>query len=219
MKVGTDAVLLSAWVNTGNIKTALDVGTGSGIISLILAARGVEKIDAIDIDKDSVEEAVNNFNNSPFHNNLSAFNTDFYSFSNSTTNKYDLIISNPPFFINDMKPENEKRKQARHTDTLSYDILIKGTTELMNKTGKLAVVLPYYESRFFIEAAKEQGLNPLRKLLIFPKPCAEPNRVNLELSFEDKEPLIDKFVIRNENGNFTRQYINLLGKYYLTING
>ena len=219
MKVGTDAVVLSAWVDLKNVSKVLDVGTGSGIIALMLAARGIKQIDAIELDKTSSEEAKENFINSPFKGEFNIFNEDFKTFKqNDNYSFYDLIISNPPFFINDMLPAEEHRKQARHANTLTYYDLITGATKLLNNGGKLAVVLPYLESRFFIKEAEKQGFSVKRKLIIFPKPCKEPNRINIELTLHSiNNPVIEKFVIRDENGKFSSQYKNLLELYYLNI--
>jgi tRNA1Val (adenine37-N6)-methyltransferase len=221
MKVGTDAVLLSTWVNLTSIKKALDVGTGSGIIALMLAARGIERVDAVEIDPPSAHEADENFKSSPFKTRLTLYHEDFVKFYTKHQNlSYDLIISNPPFFINDMRPSNPQRKKARHTDSLSYDRLIEGAFRLLDKNGIFSVVLPYNESRVFMEKAANQGFYLKRKLLIFPKPCKEPNRINLELvTSPTKTSTTEKFIIRNENGSFSEQYKNLLSPYYLNIKG
>lgn len=219
MKVGTDAVLLSAWIDITNVNKALDVGTGSGIIAMMLAARGVKHVDAVELDENSFIEASENFKNSKLDSLLTAFNTDFAIYANETNEKYDLVISNPPFFTNDMLPGNKKRLQARHTETLTFTELINGAVKLLKPVGKLAVVLPYYQSPNFIEEARKNNFFVSRKLLIFPKPCKEPNRINLEFSQVENETVTEKFIIREENGNFTSQYRSLLGKYYLNISG
>jgi tRNA1Val (adenine37-N6)-methyltransferase len=219
MKIGTDAVLLSAWVNINNINNVLDIGTGSGIIALLLASRQKDcYIDAVELDKMSAIEAGENFKNSPYANRLKIINEDFKNFNKSCNKQYDLIISNPPFFINDLRSENSKRKNARHSDSLNYNDLIEGAKKLMLKNGRFCVVLPYYESKKFIETAKENGLTISRELLIFPKPCKEPNRINIEFQLNKTEKTIhEKFILREENGKFTEQYIKLLGNYYLNI--
>ncbi len=219
MKVGTDAVLLSAWIEPGDVKTILDVGTGSGIIALMMASRTNAKVDAIDIDPDSCKEAGQNFSDSPFNKRLRIFNQGFTIFTSQSDRTYDLVVSNPPFFINDMKSENHRKNKARHTDTLSYKELCYGAAQLLNSNGRLAIVLPYTESRYFIETATQHNLFLHKKLLIFPKPCFQPNRVNLEFCKEKPAKIKEeKFIIRQESGNFTQQYVDLLGKYYLSIN-
>ncbi len=218
MKIGTDAMILSAWVDLNNVNYVLDVGTGSGIIALMMAARSDAAIDAIELDESSALEAKENFNNSPFNNRLHINQIDFKIFSEESKKQYDLIISNPPFFINDMKPENSKRKQARHTDSLTFSELSYYTRKLLDKNGRFCLVLPYSESKIFLPEASKNGLYLNKKQLIFPKPCKEPNRVNLELSCTETKAVIEeKFIIRNEQGLFTQQYVDLLGKYYTSI--
>jgi len=218
MKIGTDAMILSAWVDLNNVNYVLDVGTGSGIIALMMAARSNAAIDAIELDEPSALEAKENFNNSPFNNRLHINQSDFKIFAEESTKQYDLIISNPPFFINDMKPENSKRKQARHTDSLTFSELSYYTRKLLDKNGRFCLVLPYSESKIFIAEASKNGLYLNKRQLIFPKPCKEPNRVNLELSrIKTEEVFEEKFIIRDEQGLFTQQYVDLLGKYYTSI--
>ena len=218
MKIGTDAVLLSAWVNTVNVNNILDIGTGSGIIALMMAARTNAEVDAVEPDKESADEASENFDNSPFADRLNIYHQDIASFTDETKTKYDLIISNPPFFINDMRPENSRRKQARHSDNLSFSELCVHSKNLLKKDGRLCLVLPYFESKIFLEEAGKQELFLNKRILIFPKPCREPNRVNIELSNIKTETIThEKFIIRDEQGNFTKQYVDLLNKYYISI--
>ncbi len=218
MKIGTDAMILSAWAGVGDANNILDVGTGSGIIALMMAARSNAAIDAVELDTASAREAEQNFNQSPFASRLTIFQDDYTNYASSTTKKYDLIISNPPFFINDMRPENRLRKQARHTDTLSFNQLCTNTKKLLAGNGKFCLVLPYRESRFFLTEAESNGLFLKKKLIIFPRACKEPNRINLEfIKTRPKVITEEKFIIRNEDNSYTKQYIDLLGAYYTSI--
>jgi tRNA1Val (adenine37-N6)-methyltransferase len=218
MKIGTDAVLLGIWAEVGGVRRILEVGTGSGVISLLLASRnGNCIIDAVETDNDSCIEAGENFANSPFSARMNLIKGDFNIFAAGNRTKYDLIISNPPFFVNDMKPEDPKKRMARHTGTLSYVQLVKGVAGLLEKSGKFCLVLPYGQRRHFLDICTRYGLFPEREMLIFPKPCKEPNRVNMELGFEKKEPVSDKFIIRNENGTFTEMYLKTVENYYISV--
>jgi len=218
MKIGTDAMILAAWADVSKVHSILDVGSGSGIIALIMATRTSAMVDAVELDQSSALEAGQNFKASPFASRLSIYHNEFTTFAAGIKRKYDLIISNPPFFINDMRPDNSIRKQARHTDTLTFHKLCVNSKALLATGGKLCLVLPYRESKIFLEEAEKAKLYLNRKLLIFPKACKEPNRVNLELSHTRliiiKE---EKFIIRNEDNSFTNQYKNLLGEYYTSI--
>ncbi len=217
MKTGTDAVLLALWVPLEGVGKALDIGTGSGVISLLLAARSEQvRVDAVDIDAASAEEAKENFERSPFSGRLQAFHANVNDFAVATHKKYDLVISNPPFFINDHKPEKTGRKLARHTDTLSYGQLVAVVAKLLKPSGHFAVVLPYRESRMFVKLAEDAGLFLHRQRLIFPRPCLEPNRINLFFGTRPGLPVTEKFIIRDETGTFTRQYNDVVKNYYLS---
>ncbi len=217
MKVGTDAVLLALWTDLDSVRSVLDIGTGCGIIPLLLAARSTSvKIDAVELDADSFEEATENFSVSPFADRLRVFHSDINHFVPLFGKKYDLVISNPPFFINDHRPKHAGRKMARHTDTLSYQQLVEASWRLMKPGGRFSIVLPYRESKVFLEQAGQSRFHLQQKMLIFPKPCREPNRVNLLLGTSQTVPVTEKFIIRDEHGIFTHQYIDMVKNYYLS---
>jgi tRNA1Val (adenine37-N6)-methyltransferase len=217
MKVGTDAVLLGIWTPLESVSTALDIGTGCGIIPLLLAARCPQvQVDAVELDVASAAEASGNFLQSPYADRLWVYPSDIKRFIPADRKKYDLIISNPPFFINDHRPQHAGRKMARHTDTLSYHQLVMAVKRLLKPEGVFSVVLPYRESKIFLSMAARAELYPRRRMLIFPKPCKEPNRINLLLSRYHKNPETEKFIIRNEKGFFTSQYLEMVKNYYLS---
>ncbi len=218
MKVGTDSLLLGIWVQTENANRILDIGTGCGILALLAAACSDAQVDAVELDKDSFEEASENFRNSPFAGRLSAFHDDFNKFSGETKKKYDLIISNPPFFINDKRASEQIRSNARHGDKLNYEELCAGVVRLLDLHGRFCLVLPYDESRTFVDMAEKYGLHVSKKMLVFPKRGAQPNRINLELSFKKiRQPLVERFIIREENNIFTRQYKDFFKNYLIGL--
>jgi len=218
MRVGTDAILMGLFASIPKINKTLEIGTGCGIISLIIATKSYTQIEAIDIDRDSVEEAKKNFSNSPFYQRLKAIHADFNEFAKSHTGKYDLIVSNPPFFINDFRPADYKKKTARHSDLLTYQQICDGTVCLLNSSGKLCLVLPYDESRTFLEIASQKGLYLQRQQLIFPGRGLQPNRINLQFGFEKIDEIqTEKLTIREEDGTFTPEYIDLLKDYYIAL--
>ncbi len=217
MKVGTDAVLLALSPNLDGVEDVLDIGTGCGIIPLLLAARSTSvKIDAVELDADSFEEASANFLRSPFAGRLHAIHADINQMAPDFEKKYDLVISNPPFFINDHRPERAGRKLARHSDSLRYDQLVKAALRFVKTEGRFSVVLPYRESKVFLKLAGQSGLYLQHEMLIFPKACKEPNRVNLLLALSETVLKTTKFIIRNEEGTFTRQYLDMVKNYYLS---
>lgn len=218
MRVGTDAMLLGLFIDGSKSKKVLEIGTGCGIISLLIASRYASSIDAIDIDSASIKEANTNFERSPFHHRLKATEIDFKNFPDKYPGKYDLIVSNPPFFINDFRPDNQVKLVARHTDSMSYLDICKGAAKLLKPEGKLCVVLPFDNNTLFIEEAMKFGLHLQKQQLIFPKRSSTVNRINMQFGFA--KPIsteTSRFYIREDNGSFTDQYIRYLKDYYIGL--
>lgn len=214
MKVGTDAFILGSWLKPGpGCKRILDVGTGCGIIALMLAQRSSAQIDAIDIDQPSVEEAKSNFKNSRWSSRLCAIHapiTDFYP-----DEKYDLIVSNPPFFSNSLLPVSEKRQRAKHTTTFSPDEFVKKSENLLHSGGKLAFILPVEVSEMFTKTAIYFGFHIHELLKIIPKEGKPVNRLVVVLSlFGRSLPEEDTLVIRDKNGKYTADYKKLTADFH-----
>lgn len=215
MKVGTDAVLLGAWVEVKPTDWVLDIGTGCGVLPLMLAQRGVAKIHAVDLDEASAIEAADNFQASQWSRQLFAFHADVRKFTMQCA--YDLIISNPPFFINSFKCDADRRNQARHTDTsLTFSDLIATVRRLLKPDGRFALVLPERESHDFLSIAEQGNLCLYRKENIIPIEGKEPNRVNLELRFGKPDAFHEtELFIRHEDGTFTDEYQERVKDFYL----
>lgn len=215
MKVGTDAVLLGAWVSVKPTDWVLDIGTGCGILPLMLAQRGVAKVHAVDIDEASALEAAENFQASQWGRQLFAFHADIRHFALQCA--YDLIISNPPFFINSFKCDVDRRNQARHTDTsLTFADLIAAVRRLLKPDGRFVVVLPERESHEFLPLAEQNNLYLSRKENIIPIEGKDPNRVNLELRYGKPETFeMKKLVIRRNDGSFSDDYQSRVSDFYL----
>lgn len=217
MKVGTDAILLGRWTEVKPTDVVLDIGTGCGLLSLMLAQKGVAQVDAVDIDRASVEEAKVNFKASQWRDQLKAHCADIVEYQ--PNGKYDLIVSNPPFFSRFSKCDSERKSRARHTDlTLSNETLCQTVCRLLKPDGRFSVVLPYLESVGFLKVAESNGLHLRRRMTIIPIAGKEPNRVNLELGFGSSETVMEEeFVIRDESNRFTAQYGEFLKDYYLGL--
>ncbi len=217
MKVGTDAVLLGRWVEVWPTDVVLDIGTGCGILPLMLAQKGISQADAVDLDSVSIDEATVNFKASQWRDQLQAYCSDIADFQ--TDKKYDLIISNPPFFIRSFKCDADRKNRARHTDvTLSFDVLCESVCRLMEARGRFAVVLPVNESMDFQKVADSYGLYLSKRMTIIPIEGKEPNRVNLELQFMQSAAVLEEtFVIRRTDNRFTDQYNEFLKEYYLGL--
>ena len=215
MKVGTDAVLLGAWVEVKPSDWVLDIGTGCGILPLMLAQKGIAKVHAVDLDEPSVYEASANFDASQWRDRLFAFHADIRQFTMQCV--YDLIISNPPFFINSFKCDADRRNQARHTDSsLTFPELAGAVRRLLKPDGRFAVVLPVRESHDFIPAAAQCNLFVHSVQYIIPVEGKEPNRVNMEFRFGKPDEIKESsLVIRHADNSLTGDYHNFLRDYYL----
>lgn len=214
MKVGTDGVLLGAWSKAIEGKI-LDIGTGTGLIALMLAQRTkTALIDAIEIDKLASEDAQKNFDNSVWKERLISFNSPLQDFQ--PQKEYDLIISNPPFFINATKAPEINRNNARHTDSLSFDELISSVKRLLANTGIFSLILPINEANHFIELAQLNKLFLNRKCLVKPSPTKAAKRTLMEFSFTKKEIVEEELTIETENRHeYTKEYISLTKDFYL----
>ena len=217
MKVGTDAILLGRWVEVKPTDVVLDIGMGCGLLPLMLSQKGVTQVDAVDVDKASVEEATVNFEASQWREQMRAYHSDIVDFQ--TDKKYDLIVSNPPFFNRFSKCDSERKSRARHNDAgLSYATICREVCRLMKPEGRLALVLPLDVSLDFLNTAEQCGLYLHKRMTIIPIAGKEPNRVNLELGFGKPENVREEtFVIRDVDNRFTSQYNEFLKDYYLGL--
>jgi len=207
MKVGTDAVLLGAWVNVGDAKIILDIGTGCGVIALMLAQRSNATIDAVEPDRDSADQAKENFDLSPWKNRLRVFNKPIQEFE---TSDYDLIVSNPPFFSNSLLPPKAPRQNARHTETLSFDDLLSVAT---NK--RLAIILPTVEGELFRGKARAYGLYCNRRLAFFSRRHKPQERWLMEFAPMETDMVNETLVLYDEKEKWSMDYAALV-KEFLT---
>lgn len=216
MKVGTDGVLLGAWCPVEGMRHVLDVGTGCGVIALMIAQRNdLAQIEGIDIDHDAIEEAALNFSHSPWNDRLTATITDFNELQRDI--RYDLIVSNPPYFTDSLLPPDKARTVARHNRSLTYRQLIDGAARLLNEDGSLCLISPTDAESEIIEAATFSSL-PVRQLTrVIPVDGAAPKRTLWLLSRHDKPYHEDNLTIAHRDGTFTREYIDLTGDFYLKM--
>ena len=216
MKIGTDAILLARWVEVSENDDVLDIGTGCGLIPLMLAQKGIKTADAVEIDKDSYEEAAQNFSNSAWNSRIAAINDDIKQYADVCTKKYDLVVSNPPFFFGDNIPEKAKKGLARHTNTLSYSDLLASVKKVMKTDGRFALVLPARESATFLQEAENQGFFLEKEMKIVPIEGKEANRINMQLVVNQVDKTeSETFVLRHPDHSFTKEYKDFLKDYYL----
>jgi len=220
MKVGTDGVLLGAWCPIeNNPKSILDIGAGTGILALLLAQRTqAEQIDAIEIDEEAYEQCVENFENSPWNDRLFCFHADVEEFIDEPEDEYDLIISNPPFYSEDFKTNNEQRDLARFTDALPFDTLVETAALLLSENGVFAVIIPFKEETNFIELCANYDLFPLTATRVRGNPNSEIKRSLLAFKRYELSVLeADELVIETARHLYTPEYIELTKDFYLKM--
>jgi len=219
MKIGTDGVLLGAWTPLiNNPFNVLDIGAGTGILSLMLAQRSnAEQIDAIEIDEDAYEQCVENFEASPWGDKLFCFHAGLDEFVDEPEDEYDLIISNPPFYTDDYKSDNTSRDLARFEDALPFEELIEAAALLLSDNGIFSVIIPFKEEERFVSLCKELDLFPLKITRVKGTPTSEIKRSLLAFCRMEQTPLIDELVIEISRHNYTPEYIELTKEFYLKM--
>ncbi|MGB3508307.1 MAG: methyltransferase [Microcoleaceae cyanobacterium] len=215
MKVGTDGTLLGAWVDIYGAEKILDIGTGTGLIALMLAQRSFAEIDAVEIDTDSSIQAGENVQRSPWSDRIKIDNYSIQKYADICQKRYDLIVSNPPFFENASKAAKKARTVARHTDFLSQADLLQAAVQLLSETGRLAVIYPVEQAEYFQAKAESLGLFCYRKMYVKPMPKIPTKRILMELS-KNKLPLRENtLIIEAKQYVYTPEFIILIKDFYL----
>jgi tRNA1Val (adenine37-N6)-methyltransferase len=218
MKVGTDGVLLGAWVPIENLQSILDIGTGTGLIALMLAQRSdAEQIDALEIEDGAYEQAVENFENSDWSDRLFCYHASLQEFVDEIDDQYDLIISNPPFYTDDYKSEDKERSQARFEAALPFEELIESSANLLSKNGYFALITPYKEEEKVLKIASKNQLFPQKITRVKGTEHAEIKRSLMLFSFQDNTPIIDELVIEISRHQYTIEYKELVKDFYLKL--
>lgn len=221
MKVCTDACLFGAilaekiYRQKNKLINLLDIGTGTGLLSLQVVQKNNLSIDAVEIDKDSFEQAQQNFSNSPWSEKLRIYNTDILDFV--ADKKYDCIISNPPFYEGDLKSDNSKKNAAKHDSTLKLEQLLKVIEENLSPIGYFAVLLPYQRVDYFIALAAEFKYKVQEQWMIRPTDAHPFFRGILFFSLAPTEIVTKEISIKDSTGNYTAEFVDLLKDYYLQL--
>lgn len=217
MKLGTDSVLLGACVDVDGVKSVLDVGTGTGVIALMIAQRTEgelqPQIDAIDIDLPSVEEAKENFENSPWADRLKVFHSALQDYP---LKEYELIVSNPPYFDNSLLNPDSRKSGARHTFSLSYIDILEYASEALSAEGRLALILPAEVEKNLIRVAASYSLFPLSILRVRTVERKAPKRIVIEFSRIKLESRITNLTMSSE-GKYTAEYNKLVEAFLLNL--
>ena len=219
MKVGTDGVLLGAWVDGALIgDRVLDIGTGTGIIAIMLAQKNPEaQIDAIERDENAFQQATGNVAICPWSNNIHVYHIDLAQYLLSSGNAYSTIVCNPPYFIKGWQVDNPGRKLARDADHLPHDLLIAAAKQLLTVDGNLWIVLPKQEGELFITTALQGELYCCNKTQVFTKPGIAAKRLLLRFSNQKTVVEENELLIADEQNNYTDAYKALTKDFYLNF--
>jgi tRNA1Val (adenine37-N6)-methyltransferase len=215
MKVCTDSCILGAWTTNylKDIKKILDIGAGSGLLSLMLAQKSESLIDAIELDPESANQANENVMASPWSPRISLLQGNVLHYPLSPD--YDFIISNPPFFESDLRSPDDKKNKAKHNETLTLDELIVVVRKHLKRTGLFSILLPYHRSEYFENLATANEFFLREKLMIRQTPNHQPFRSILLYGFQKSKSVVSKeLTIKNENGIYTAEFLGLMSDYY-----
>ncbi|MES2762368.1 MAG: methyltransferase [Bacteroidota bacterium] len=216
MKVGTDAVLLGAWILPNGSKHILDIGTGTGVIALMLAQKTIAHIDAIDIDEHACLQATQNVQESRFPDRISVKHVSLQDYSKTANIMYDLIVTNPPYFEQSLKSSDEQRSHARHADVLPFEELLDGVLKLLNEKGKFCLILPTLEAERFRALAEKKGLHLSKLLRVKSRVDKHTDKRHL-MQFEVKPTEFSEKTIAIEEEvrhQYTDDYKDLTKDYY-----
>ncbi len=215
MKVGTDGVLLGAWTDVSGVRSVLDIGTGTGLIALMLAQRSAASVYAIEIDENAAAQAIENIAASPWSGRIRIETVSLQTFVENTIYRFDLIVSNPPYFNKSLKNPDAQRSVARHTDSLSQEDLMSAACALLSDTGRLSVILPVAEGDEFILRAESFQLYCSKKTKVIPRIGAPEKRLLLEFSRIKDVCREDTLLIEKERHSYSDEFNELTKDYYL----
>ncbi|PIE49249.1 MAG: tRNA (adenine-N(6)-)-methyltransferase [Flavobacteriales bacterium] len=217
MKVGTDSLLLGAWTSLNNKPAKiLDIGTGCGILALQMAQRSdALTINAIEHDAESYEQAVENFENSPWPDRLFCYHCTLQEYTAEIDEQYNLIISNPPFYTSNTISTDKRRTNARNTVSLSFKTLLKAVHILLSKNGVFSLILPHSEESNFILLAKNEGFFLQKICRINDKPQSPVKRSLMIFGFECKKVELTHLTLKDNNRQYSLDFKNLLREFYL----
>ncbi len=218
MKIGTDGVLLGAWFDAANASSILDIGTGTGVIAIMAGQRNeVAKVHAVEIEDKAYEQAKNNMETANWSDRLEIFHSSIQDYCKTCTSKYDVILSNPPFFSGGTLSASNERNSFRHTVKLPNGDLLRAAQTLLTPAGKFCVILPFMEGLRFKERAMSYKLFCTRMTKVKAVADGRTERVLLQFELTDKPLVEDKLTIAIKERDFTDEYINLTKDFYLKM--
>ncbi len=213
MKVGTDGVLLGAWAPVEGARRVLDVGTGTGLVALMMAQRSLASIVAVEMDEPAARQARENAGRSPWADRIEVVQADFTLYH--PQEKFDVIVSNPPYFADSLRCPDAQRTNARHTGALTYETLLQGASAMLTNDGSFTLIAPAEMTDRIIDIARAFGLFPVRKLLVRTRPEGGFRRVLLTFLFEERTCVAEELLTEVERHRYSEAYVELTKEFYL----
>jgi tRNA1Val (adenine37-N6)-methyltransferase len=215
MKVCTDSCILGAWttMRSGNPEKILDIGTGTGLLSLMIAQKSSGLIDAIESDPEAAEQARENINASPWSDRICMIESDARHFSFTT--RYDFIIANPPFYQSDLRSPDNKKNEAKHDESLTLEELLRVIRSCLKKDGAFSVLLTFHRTVYFENLASSNGFYLIEKLTVKQTPGHSPFRSICLFRFQKPGTVASgELVIKNEMGKYSPEFTKLMKDFY-----
>lgn len=217
MKVCTEACVFAALAQYESPNRILDIGSGTGVLSLMLAQKFNCPIDAVEMEQQAFLQTRINFANSPWDHRLRIYHARIQDYFKTTRGKYDLIVSNPPFFTNHLQANSPTKNLAIHNDFLTQEDLIRATKDLLSAGGNLYLLLPPSEAINFDKKAEENGLFLQKRIILLNRPDTKPFRFLSWYGFRQQQERASEFIIRNADGTYSHEFIAFLKPYYLNL--
>jgi len=217
MKVCTEACVFGALAESASPDSILDIGAGTGLLSLMLAQKFNCPIDAVEIEEQAFLQTKDNFERSPWKDRLTAYQASIQTFSKEYPRKYDFIIANPPFFTNHLQAASQGKNLAIHNNSLSQKDLLHAVIALLSSSGSFYLLLPPSEAANFDTQAIQEGLFLNKRIIIYNRPGAEPFRYLSYFSFQKQQMVLEDFLIRNEDDSYSKDFVTFLKPYYLYL--
>lgn len=215
MKVGTDGVLLGAWAGVEKAERILDIGAGTGLVSLMLAQRSRAKVFAVELDEPAFVQMRENVESSPWKERVEAIHSDIKQYAPGMT--FDVIVSNPPYFRDSLVSPDGQRTLARHSGSLTYYDLPEVVFPLLSAAGEFSVIIPFEASGELMERAKNFGMYPSRQLNVITSPGKVPKRSLIAFTFREEACEVQELLIEKERHLYSDEYIALTKDFYLNM--
>lgn len=215
MKVGTDGVLLGAWADVFEVGSVLDIGTGTGLVALMMAQRCGAYITAVEVDASAAEQARENISRSPWQDRIEVVQEDFRNFH--PVKKFDLIVSNPPYFVGSLQCPDEQRTIARHAGNLTYWDLVGKASKLLSENGRFSLIIPTEAIESIQSFASRNGLHLQRKTYVITKPDTLPKRALLTFGSRQTGNKEDELLVELARHQYSKEYIELTKEFYLKM--